>query len=293
MGFLDDDSRGFVVSLDLLIAIIPLTIMIGMVSADMGNIMFQIEDTVYRSSLDRVATDAMNTLLETSGNPTDWQDSGNAIVAGLAQYDADKLSPIEGTISTRKLAALKESDMEKIVGDQYGFFLNVTRKEDSAFINSSGTYDNTAKDIVKTERLALYSPFEVVSKSEGQIRGAGAVRPYTDIPSFKTNSYYTQTFDYWILIETNGYTSANVTINNNTIVFESSNITKPHKINSTFFNDEPEFKNNTVSIMAESVPLNWMNFYIVEVPKNTPERLIILNNVKPKVCVVDLYLWVK
>jgi len=293
MGFLDDDSKGFIISLDLLIALIPLTIMIGMVAADMGNIMFQMEDTIFRSSTDRVAVDTMNTLLETSGTPIKWEDTGNAQIVGLAKYDSDKMGPTEGTISSRKLAALKESDIEKIVGDQYGFFLNITRKEDGAFINSSGTYDSNAKDIVKIERVALYSPFEVVSKSEGQIRGAGAVRPYTDIPSFVTNNYYTQTFDYYILIETGGYTSANVTINNNTIVFDSSNITTPHKINSTFFYSDPEFNNNTVSIMAESVPLNWMNFYIVEVPKNTPERLINLDNIKPKVCVVDLYLWIK
>lgn len=294
MGFLDDDSRGFIVSLDLLIAIIPLTIMIGMVSADMGNIMFQVEDTVYRSSLDRVATDSLNALVETSGNPTNWEDSGNAAVVGLAKFDQDKLSPIEGTISTRKLASLQESDIEKLVGDEYGFFLKVTRKEDGALMKPTlGEYNNTTSDIVKAERLALYSPLEVVSKSEGEIRGSGATRPYTDLPSFATNALYNKSFDYWILIETSGYNSANVTINENTIIFNSSNITTPYKVNSSFYYADPAFNNNTVSIMAGSNPLDWMNFYLVQVPKDTPEELITKDNVKPKISIIELYLWSK
>lgn len=98
MGFLDDDQRAFVISLDLLIAIIPLTIMIGMVTADMGNIMFQIEDTVFRGSMDRVAADTMNSLLETSGTPPNWEKTGNLSLVGLAKYDQSKGKPIEGTI---------------------------------------------------------------------------------------------------------------------------------------------------------------------------------------------------
>lgn len=294
MGFLDDDSRGFVVSLDLLIAIIPLTIMIGMVSADMGNMMFQVEDTIYRSSIDRVATDSLNALVETSGNPIKWEDTGNPTVAGLAQFDEDKKLPIEGTISTRKLASLTESDVQKIVGDQYGFSLEVKRKEDGVLLKSAvGAYDENATDIVKAERLALYSPLEVVSKSEGQIRGNGAPRPYTDLPSFSTNAFYSQTFEYWILIETNRYDSANVTINNNTIIFNSANITTPYKINSSFYYTDAEFKSNIVSIMAGSHPLDWMNFYLVQVPKGTPQSMITKDNVKPKISIVDLYLWTK
>ncbi len=48
MGFMGDDPRGFIISLDLLFAIIPLTIVLGMVSADMGNILYEIEDTVFQ-----------------------------------------------------------------------------------------------------------------------------------------------------------------------------------------------------------------------------------------------------
>ncbi|MFZ0441196.1 MAG: hypothetical protein WAL81_00995, partial [Methanobacterium sp.] len=67
MPLLSKDSRGFALSLDLLLALIPITLLLGFVAADMDNLLYQMEDTVFRSSMDRSAGDAVSTLLETSG----------------------------------------------------------------------------------------------------------------------------------------------------------------------------------------------------------------------------------
>ena len=79
LGVLSNDSRGFAISLDLLLALIPITLLLGFVAADMDNILFQIEDTVFRSSMDRTAGDAVSTLVATSGDPNNWENTGNPV----------------------------------------------------------------------------------------------------------------------------------------------------------------------------------------------------------------------
>lgn len=61
------DRRGFAFSLDILLALIPLTILLGMLAADMDNIMYLTQSTIYQSSLDRHASDVADALVETSG----------------------------------------------------------------------------------------------------------------------------------------------------------------------------------------------------------------------------------
>ena len=73
MGLLSLDSWGYALSLDLLLAIIPLTLVMGFVAADMDNILYQTGDAVFRSSMDRVASDTVSTLLETSGTQNNWE----------------------------------------------------------------------------------------------------------------------------------------------------------------------------------------------------------------------------
>ena len=48
---------------------------------------------------DRAASDAViQHYFATSGDPIDWETTGNANIAGLAQYDTSKGAPIEGKI---------------------------------------------------------------------------------------------------------------------------------------------------------------------------------------------------
>lgn len=108
----------------------------------------------------------LNTLLETSGDPTDWEQSGKVNVAGLATYDSI-LGPLEGTIDTNKLIALKASDVSNITGVQYGFLLNITSLKTGTNIKSLNNSDiNTAKNVFKVERVALYSNLKIVSSAK-------------------------------------------------------------------------------------------------------------------------------
>ena len=304
MGLISGDSRGQLFSLDLLFALIPLVLVLGMVASDMDNIMYFVQDTVFQGSTDRVAVDAMNTLLETSGQPTYWEQTGTATIAGLAPCDSNGV-PIEGMISTAKLSALKPADVQKIVGDNYGFYLNISEIDNTTHpvsykplrtVSSGGSgFNNTAPNIVKVEKTALYS--DVVYSIIGQIKGSGTSRSYNTATfnCFQTNDLYNQTYDYWVLINNSGYTAANVTvtINNGTVTLQNSSDTSTllTMINSTFLNlNSGNPVTNTVTVTANGNPDSYMDFYIVQVLKGTNATS---SEEDQKSCRFEFYLWAK
>lgn len=300
LGLLDRDSRGYAFSLDLLLALIPLTLLLGLVAADMDNILFQAEDAIFRGSTERIAADAVSTLLETSGEPVNWELTGKPTVLGLAQYDSFKGIPVEGTISSQKLAAMTLPQLQNMVGDEYGVYMTVSdilsSGSNGATIKSLGSYDSSAQDIIRVERVARYALLQAVSKSEGEIRGSNIYREYYDPPNkFVTSYYYNETYDYWIVFDNHGYAPENVnlTINTNTITFtDLANPIQLDPINLNLNQTNPnQFLNNTVKLGAVAAPGAWMNFYIVQVPKGTSSNVITLENIIPKPCRLEFYIW--
>ncbi len=260
-----------------------------MAAADMDNIFYTMETAVFQGSADRVASDTVNTLLETSGDPLNWEQTGNPSVAGIAYYDPLKGTPVKGTISSLKLNALTEPMVTDLTGSEYKFYLDITRTDNNEPIKTLGNNSTNATNIVKVERSALYSKLTVVSKAEGVISGSGAVRPYTNPPNqFKTSSSSLQSNDYWMLVDNHGYSYANITINNDTIYLGPTNITTATKIDPGFLKQDAVSYNNTVTIISGSPPGTWMNLYIVEVPLGTAPTL---DNVQPKPCRFQFYLW--
>ena len=301
LPLLSDDSRGFAISLDLLLALIPITLVIGFVASDMDNLLFQMEDTVFRSSMDRDAGDAMGTLLQTSGTPSNWEVNGNPQIVGLAQLDPYGNTTIQGTIDPVKLGALTTPEVQQLVGNQYGFYFNVSTINKTGTQVSIKTLGNSsfssAKDIVRVQRVALASQFKVVSSLIKQIEYIGGTRSF-NLPSFQTSYNSNQTFDYWILIVNNvGFTSASVNINNNAINFTSTNITQATMINSNFLvmnsSNPGQYYNNTVTLNATGTFPSSMDIYIVQAPKNVTSASITAASVVPQPSNCVLYLWLK
>lgn len=308
MGLISGDSRGQLFSLDILFALIPLVLVLGMVASDMDNITYLIQDTVYRGSTERVAADTLNTLLETSGDPTNWEQNGSVNVVGIAKYDSTKGIPLEGTVSASKLTALNVSNMQKLIGNEYGFYLNITTIDDSTILKSIGTnnvgasgagINSTASDIVRVEKVANYARLDVVSSIKDAIRDAGVPRTYTSPPNpFPTNNFYLTIYDYYVLVVNNGYDSATVDINSKTVIkgnnfngqsTRHANITE--QIDESFLKNMTTLQDNTVTVRTVSNPHSSMDVYIIQAPKGTPEDQISLDNIKPKPCRVILFLW--
>lgn len=290
------DSRGYMFSLDLLLALIPITIVLGMVAGDIDNMMYQVQDTVFRGSMDRVAFDTMNTLLETSGTPTNWEETGNPSVVGLATYDSSQ-GPVEGTIDTAKLTNLKDSDISNIIGPDYGFFLNITTADGKTKIKSFGTFNDSAQDRVRVERVALYSYLDVVSSAKNLMRFRGNEnRTYTSPPNpFSTDQEDLEIFDYWVIVKNTGYDSATVSINAQRVV--SPDQINQHvpllisKINETVLKNDTAPQDNPVTVWVASTPGSTLDVYIVKVPQGLDKSYVTLDNVQPIKCRVALYVW--
>jgi len=304
LGWLSRDSRGFALSLDLLLAIIPITLLLGFVAADMDNLLYNMEDAVFRSSMDRTAGDAVNTLLETSGDPYNWETTGNPNIGGLAQYDTAKNGSIEGTLDPIKLNSLTTAELQKLVGNNYNFYMSVSTINKTGTSTSIRTLGNNsyaaAPDVVKVEKDVLSSKFKIVSSQVGQIRYTGGTRNFI-IPPFQSSFNTNQSYDYWILIANNvGFSSASFSINNNALNFTNliaGNTNNAVMISSSFLNlnaSSPNtFYNNTVSMNATGVFPSSMDVYIVQAPKNVIGTSITTDSVVPKYSVFDFYLWLK
>ena len=309
MGFIGDDPRGFLISMDLLFAIIPLTIVLGMVAADMGNILYEIEGTVYQSSTDRIAEDTLNTLAETSGDPYNWEQTGlPPNIVGLAQYDTSSGKPIPDTLDPNKLALLTNSSIQNLIGinignNTYTFYLTINSLNSTNIRKSFGNYSvvgNTSNslNVVRVDKVVLCSALESVTFLKGQIFYSGQTRTFT-VPPFQTSNNSVTNYDYYILfVNTNGNlnSSATVNINNNPINLTKSNIFNCTKINSSFLKTNSsnplQLINNTVTLNITTSNIgDSMDFYLVEAPKNTNPSYITYNTVVPQNCNLTLYLW--
>jgi hypothetical protein len=306
VGLLSGDSRGYVLSLDLLIALIPITLVLGLVTADMGNIMYGTQDIVYRSSLERVSADTVNTLLQTSGDPYNWENNPSGVsVVGLAQYDPVNMKPVEYTLSTKKLALLKSSlgqqAVQNIMGNQYGFNMTIspTNSTDTIIWNltSTGTPRENAKDVVKIERNVRYSTYdsEVLTSIKDAGHGKKAPKDYDSEP-FPTSQYDLEIYDYYLLIFNRGITSARAYINNYQIMAPNDFSTGNRVIlipENYLKNNETPADNLFTFRQVASNPYVGMDAYVVQVPKGTLPGNIGAGDLLPKSYLFQFYAWIK
>ncbi len=279
-----------------------------MVGADMDNMLYNVQDTVFRSSMDRVAVDTANALLETSGTPSNWEQYGSSnMVVGLAQYDSEKNMSIKNSIDPAKLNALTThpSYLQNLIGNQYEFNITITNTKTNSTLNTTGNNfvtNSSIRDVVKVERIVLYSKYKIMVKTDYTIRDVGATRDYTDFnPAFTTTQYQIDNYEYWIVF-TNGnkngpstFSSATVKVNDNSIVGTNNSTTlytnNSYKIDPTFLNSSRTY--NAITLTPTTTPLGEMNFFIIQAPIGTQANDISYSNVNPQQCRFFLYLWTR
>lgn len=289
-----EDGQGFVFSLDLLLALIPLTILLGTVVMGMDNIMYLSQNTIFQSSLDRHASDVADALVETPGVPYNWEQTGNPSTIGLAKYNVKKGLPEENYLSPAKVAAMNNNNLGELIGPQYGYFLNITTT-DGLTIKTLGIYNESAQNIVRVERFVLTTKLERIASLEGLIRDAGQPRTYTT--NFPTNNAYLQIYDYWVIVINRGYDSAFVDVNGNRVIPPNEinqHITEVKKqINETYMYNNTTFRDNILAVRTQSNPGASMDVYVIAAPKGTPPEQINLDNIRPRMAKLILYLWVR
>lgn len=296
LGLLISDSGGQIFSIDLFLALIPIVLILGMAASDMDNLFYLVQGTVFQSSTGRVATDAVNTLVETSGSPYNWERIGNTSVVGLAKYDSKKNLSVENYLSPYKLNALQPQHIQNLLGPEYGFYLNISRVDNKAIaLKTLGNYNTSIQNIVKVERLVVTSNLQLETSLEGLIRATGTPRTYETI--FQTNDITIEAYDYWVLVINRGYDSASIDVNTNPVVGQNEikhDLTEIKKlINDTYLKNQMQLMDNIVTVRGQSTPGNSMDVYIISAPKGTPESEINLENTKLRQCSFEFYMWVK
>lgn len=288
------DKQGFVFSLDLLLALIPLTILFGTLVISMDNITYLSQNTIFQSSLERHASDVADALVETSGVPYNWEQTGNPSTIGLAKYDPTKNLSEKNYLAPAKVAAMDANELGELIGPEYGFFLNITTT-DGLSIKTLGSYNESAPNIARVERFVLTTKLERITSIEGLIRDAGQPRTYTTI--FPTNNAYLQIYDYWVIVINRGYDSASVNVNNNRVIPPNEinqHITEIKKqINEAYLYNNTTFQDNILSVRTQSNPGASMDVYVIAAPKGTPQEEINLDNIKVRPAKLILYIWVR
>jgi hypothetical protein len=111
-----DDSWGQAFSLDVMLALIIVTVILGVSANAMDMVSYKAQDYSLRFSLERVATDAADILIKSSGSPDKWEDYRYSIdmVPGLAKKEDGRIVP--NTLSLIKILKLKNDYNHLIYG---------------------------------------------------------------------------------------------------------------------------------------------------------------------------------
>lgn len=298
-------ERGMVLSSDLLLALIPLTIIFGMATVAMDNLFYLSQLTVFHASIDRAATNVADALVETPGKPPDWYLTGQGI-PGLAIVRNNVVE--KNHLSSFKLFALRKEQVQNMLGPQYDFYLRVVDHNNTVIRNLSsndlGSPPSNVPNIYRVEREVRVNryPIEVVVslvnfRFQNLIVGElvsvirkrlGTWAPYTI--DFTISDAELNNYDYWILIKNNGYTNVTVKINDNTVVNETNLNDMPVQINSTYLKSG----SNSVTITTSNATKNaTMDFYIVKVPKDTVKDMIKLEYIEEVNARLELFVWPK
>jgi len=111
MKFFINESYGQILSLDLMLGFVLLTVIIGISADAMDIASYKMQDYSSRASIEKLSIDAADILVKSSGSPGDWEIYGfnQATIPGLAEKDAQTGKVISNTLSIAKINKLGEN----------------------------------------------------------------------------------------------------------------------------------------------------------------------------------------
>jgi hypothetical protein len=210
-------------TLDLLLALIPLTIAMGISASAMSGVAVQISDYTDWYSYNRVVNDAVDVMIKTPGEPTGWNSTNAPDILGLANYSSTAgVGPYQ--LDSRKVGALNSSTAggtifsvgtTRLLGNETFSYLNLSFL--GASLNTTNLSINFATgsrtnvtNIYASERMALLALTEIAGVMEevGHFAGntsaccgnpGGGQRGY-NISFFVITGEKT-TYDFWLFGE--------------------------------------------------------------------------------------------
>jgi len=161
------DDRGFVFTSDLLLAMIIVTMAIGLTTSTFESLNHQMQDFSSRQSLERTVNDAADYLVKSPGNPTNWERHGpSTSLPGLAAIDRGL--PDSNFLHNRKVDRLNKNPslihnlvhttnyrMVITTVDTHRRLIEVNSPNPTVALNN-------AKEVAVANRTAVFMPGEVL-----------------------------------------------------------------------------------------------------------------------------------
>ena len=291
-------------TLDLLLALIPLTIALGMSANAISGVATQVQDYTYWYSYHRMVNDAMDVIIKTPGEPPDWNSINPPTTLGLANYtNTSGVGPYY--LDSRKVGALNASInggllyqvcLSRLLGNETFPYLSLsflgatvnTTNLSITFINGSRA---NALNIYAVERLALLDIEKIVSIMEevGHFETnatpccgnpGGGTRVYNE--TFFISSGDLSLYDYWLYGELQSGTVTNKYGIAPGLAGTGCNCTGGTFNN--LDNPDPDVKKSIDTELVENSDNilfvrpkgnGQANYYIIRVPVGTPSELIL------------------
>jgi hypothetical protein len=322
------DKKGMVFSIDVMMALILVAITIGMSANALDIVNFKITDYSAGKSLDRIAVDSAEILINTPGS-SNWEDSNNTmfVTPGLAE-DNNGSKNSTNTLSIKKISQLKEN--------YYPMMRNILPKEGHSSLIIYPTHNNinpievnnetpiqSKSDIAVVNRTVLvkfadYKILTIICNHNWNNSGnSSEICPHYNLNNitkhfkpvynnntpgwscryFKITQNDLNTTDFYILTEP-------ALISDNSAKWE---LDRPDHLNEKLenFGPSPQLINDKIQEIIDGDPetliwvhvfssadtVNTFNTYIIGVPKGTSPEKVRIEYLNPQPCFFVLKVW--
>lgn len=297
-------SRAQLFTLDLLLALIPLTIVLGVSANAMGGVVTQVQEYAVGYSIQRAANDAADALAKTPGVPVDWNSTNPPTVPGIAYYDPAKNYTVPILIDETKMAILNVTHVNQLLNNRYPYYNLTIRGLEGVTINitvCNGT-KTTVTDLAAVERNLLYYVLNVLGETH-QIAHADKEASERCCTTCSANQFIYEmaftikadelaNFNYWLGYASDGGVNAEYAVRSAQVdcCDKCSNLGSPKQdlFSSSFGNSGKEWGTrnigsdftlvvgaNYVYIRATGSPnVNGADFYVLKAPLSVPQSSV-------------------
>lgn len=196
------DDKGIIFTTDLLLAMIIVTIAIGLASSQLEGLNYQIQDFTVRQSLEKVVNDAADYLVKSNGNPTNWETLTpiqSTSLPGLAVTNANGY-PESQFISNDKMYTLNNNPYllvnllnpgGNLTNTNFNLVINIINPDGSIgsnLMNITNSYSSlaSAKEVAVANRTVyvvagetIFSLFDIGHLNPGHPPGQGEIWYYS------------------------------------------------------------------------------------------------------------------
>ncbi len=127
------NNKAQLFTLDLLLALVPLTLVLGMSANAISGVAAQIQEYAYFYSMQRQASDAADVLVKTPGEPPNWNLTTAPTTVGLVDYSCNRTAP--NLLDYNKITATDAAKLSKIL-KVANFYFEVYNLNTSSVVKS-------------------------------------------------------------------------------------------------------------------------------------------------------------